>query len=63
MERKTLKRRKPQAQRKELVIPVRVTKEQKVSLAAKAQRRGMGVSTWLLSLGLTAPETPAGAGS
>lgn len=60
MERKASKRRKPAAQRKESVIPVRVTKEQKAVLTAKAQRRGLGVSSWLVMLGLTAPDTPAG---
>jgi hypothetical protein len=43
-----------------LVIPVRVTSEQKKALTDKAKRRGLGVSTWLLNLGLTAPETPPG---
>jgi hypothetical protein len=50
------KRRKLKADRKELVIPVRVTAEQKETLTAKAKRRGFGVSTWLLSLGLMAPD-------
>ena len=54
------KRRKTKAERKELVIPVRVTTEQKATLTAKAKRRGLGVSTWLLNLGLTAPDEPAG---
>jgi hypothetical protein len=54
------KRRKPKAQRKELVIPVRVSAEQKEALMAKAQRRGLGVSTWLLQLGMTAPDQPPG---
>ena len=61
MERKrTITRRKPRAQRKEQVIPVRVTAEQKAILMDKAQRRGLGVSTWLLNLGLTAPDQPVG---
>lgn len=46
------KRRKPAADRKEAVIGVRCTEEQKALLEAKAKRRGLGVSTWLLSLGL-----------
>lgn len=48
------KRRKPAADRKEAVIGVRCTEEQKAALEAKAKRRGLGVSTWLLSLGLSA---------
>jgi len=58
MERKAVKRRKPAAQRKELIIPVRVTKEQKATLTAKAQRCGLGVSSWLVMLGLGATESP-----
>lgn len=54
------KRRKPKAERKESVIPVRVTAEQKAELTEKAKRRGLGVSTWLLNLGLTAPDQPTG---
>ena len=54
------KRRKLKTDRKELVIPVRVTAEQKTTLTAKAKRRGLGVSTWLLNLGLTAPDQPTG---
>ena len=56
MEKRGAKRRKPAAQRKESVIPVRVTKEQKAVLTAKAQRRGLGVSSWLVMLGLTAAD-------
>lgn len=54
------KRRKPAAERKEAVIPVRCTEEQKAELAEKARRRGLGVSTWLLQLGLSAPQKPSG---
>lgn len=60
MERKPTKRRKPSAQRKELIIPIRVTKEQKATLVAKAERRGLGVSSWLLSMGMSAPAEPPG---
>ena len=47
-----IKRRKPANARKDEVLPVRMTKEQKVKLTAAAERRGLGVSTWLLMLGL-----------
>ena len=46
------KRRKPANARKDEVIPVRLTKEQKAKLVAAAERKGIGVSTWLLMLGL-----------
>lgn len=45
-----IKRRK--ATRKEDLIPIRLTAEQKETLVAAAERRGIPVSTWLLSLGL-----------
>ena len=48
------KRRK--ASRKEAVIPVRLTKEQKAILVAAAEKKGLGVSTWLLTLGLREAE-------
>ena len=47
------KRRKPANARKGEVIPVRLTKEQKAMLIATAEKKGLGVSTWLLMLGLT----------
>lgn len=37
---------------KEEVINVRLTKEQKAMLEEVAARQGMGLSTWLLHLGL-----------
>lgn len=37
---------------KEEVINVRMTKEQKDTLEAIAVRQGLGLSTWLLHLGL-----------
>ena len=46
------KRRK--AVRKEELIPVRCTEEQKQTLANAAQAAGLGVSTWLLMVGLKA---------
>jgi hypothetical protein len=47
-----IKRRKPAEARKDEVVPVRLTADQKATLAAAAERRGLGVSTWLLMLGL-----------
>ena len=48
----TTKRRKPKALRKEAIINVRLTDEQKTTLTEAATRAGLGVSSWLLSLGL-----------
>jgi uncharacterized protein (DUF1778 family) len=45
-----IKRRK--ATRKEDSIHVRVTAEQKQALADAAERAGVGLSTWLLMVGL-----------
>lgn len=45
-----IKRRK--ATRKELMVPIRMTAEQKETLAVAAERRGLPLSTWLLTLGL-----------
>ena len=42
------------AVRKEEMVPVRMTTEQKKTLAAASEAAGMGLSTWLLSLGLKA---------
>ncbi|MGH7786495.1 MAG: plasmid mobilization protein [Candidatus Binatia bacterium] len=53
-----IKRRKPQVERKEELIPVRCTKAQKKILAERARARGVPVSTWLLQLGLSAPDDP-----
>lgn len=60
MERKRGKRKKrvAAAPRKTASIPVRVTEEEKATLIAKARRRGLGVSSWLVMLGLTAPDMP-----
>lgn len=46
------KRRKPAELRKDEVIRVRVSAEQKKSLTDAATSVGLGVSSWLLSLGL-----------
>lgn len=45
-----IKRRK--ATRKEELVPIRMTADQKSTLAAAAERRGLPLSTWLLTLGL-----------
>jgi len=45
-----IKRRK--ATRKEETVQIRMTAEQKEVLAAAAARRGLPMSTWLLTLGL-----------
>lgn len=45
-----IKRRK--ATRKEEMVPIRMTTEQKATLATAAERRGLPLSTWLLTLGL-----------
>jgi hypothetical protein len=58
MPKKALKRRKPQSERKEALIGVRCTGSQKSTLEAKARRRGLGVSTWMLQLGLSQPDDP-----
>lgn len=48
-----VKRRKPKAERKELVLRVRLTVEQRERLEAAARRIGAPVSTWLLGVGLS----------
>lgn len=52
--------RKSDNERKTLIVPIRVNKEQKATLEAKAKRRGLGLSSWLLSLGMSAPDAPGG---
>ena len=49
-----IKRRKAtrKATRKEFMVPIRMTAEQKETLAAAAEHRGLPLSTWLLTLGL-----------
>jgi len=53
-----MKRRKAKVERKEETIQLRVTAEQKHALTEKAKRRGLTLSAWLLSLGVSAPERP-----
>lgn len=57
-----MKRRKPKAERKEETVQIRLTADQKKELAAKAKARGIGLGTWLLQLGLAAPDKPTGSG-
>ena len=45
-----IKRRK--ATRKEEMVPIRMTADQKTALAAAAERRGLPLSTWMLMLAL-----------
>ena len=45
-------RRKPKAMRKDFSIRIRVTDGQKKALTDAAARAGLGVSSWLLMLGL-----------
>jgi uncharacterized protein (DUF1778 family) len=54
----SMNRRKPKAERKADVIQLRVTSQQKQALSEKAKRRGLSLSSWLLTLGISAPEQP-----
>ena len=47
-----MKRRKPKADRKEATILIRLTDEQKATLAAAAKKAGLDLSGWLRSVGL-----------
>lgn len=53
-----IKRRK--ATRKEEMVQIRMTADQKETLAAAAERRGLPMSTWLLTLGLQQANEDAG---
>jgi uncharacterized protein (DUF1778 family) len=53
-----IKRRK--AIRKEEMVQIRMTAEQKEILATAAERRGLPMSTWLLTLGLQQASEDAG---
>jgi uncharacterized protein (DUF1778 family) len=48
--------------RKEDSIRIRVTTEQKQTLAEAAERAGLGVSSWLLAVGLRAAQERQGIG-
>jgi uncharacterized protein (DUF1778 family) len=47
-----MKRRKPKAQRKEGLIQIRVTLEQKAAMSSAAERMGLDLSSWLRLIGL-----------
>ncbi len=53
-----MKHRKTKDRRKEDVIRIRVTADQKAALVAAAERTGLDVSAWLRSLGLRAAGRP-----
>ncbi|WP_437839261.1 plasmid mobilization protein [Sorangium sp. So ce1153] len=55
-------RRKPDEQRKEAVIKIRVTEEQKRTLTEAADREGLDVSAWLRRLGLREASASPGGG-
>ena len=55
-----VKRRKPKTERKEFVINVRVTAEQKDVLVDAATKIGLGVSSWMLMLALKEAKKTAG---
>ncbi len=46
------KRRKPADLRKEEIVRIRLTAEQKKALSEAATKMGLGLSSWLLNLGL-----------
>ena len=58
-----VKRRKVKAARKEDSIRIRVTEEQKEVLTEAASGDGLGVSSWLLSLGMKAAKAGGGPGN
>ncbi|HEV3193983.1 MAG TPA: hypothetical protein VGY54_25935 [Polyangiaceae bacterium] len=58
----TKKRRKPKALRKEKDIRIRVTDAQKRTLVDAAAKSGIGVSSWLLTLGLREAQKADGGG-
>jgi hypothetical protein len=52
-----VKRRKPERQRKEQLVQIRVTEEQKRIMTEAAHRVGLDLSSWLRQLGLKAAAT------
>lgn len=52
--------RRRKATRKEEMVQIRMTAEQKERLSAAAERRGLPMSTWLLTLGLQETDEDAG---
>lgn len=49
---KSIERRKPQKERKESAILIRVSAEQKAILQAASKKAGLDLSSWLRSTGL-----------
>jgi uncharacterized protein (DUF1778 family) len=56
-------KRKAKSSGKDERLSIRVAGEHKTELARKAQARGLSVSSWLVSLGLAAPEKPSSPGT
>jgi len=54
--------RPPKPRRKEDSIHIRLTSEQKLTLTEAAERAGLGVSSWLLAVGLRAAQERQGIG-
>ena len=61
--RKRIKRRKALDDRKEDLIQIRVTAEQRQKLKEAAERRGLDLSSWLRMIGLAAATEVAKTGS
>jgi uncharacterized protein (DUF1778 family) len=53
-----VKRRKPRQHRKEQLVQIRVTAEQKRIMTEAAERVGLDLSSWLRQLGLKAAGAP-----
>ena len=53
-----MKRRKPKQLRKEQLVQIRVTVEQKRIMTEAANRVGLDLSSWLRQLGLKAARAP-----
>lgn len=53
-----MKRRKPRQHRKEQLVQIRVTAEQKRIMTEAADRVGLDLSSWLRQLGLKAAGAP-----
>jgi hypothetical protein len=48
----TMKRRQPKGQRKETIVPVRMSIDQKAAMTAAGRRVGLSLSSWLRLVGL-----------
>ena len=56
-----MKRRKPKQNRKEQLVQIRVTAEQKRIMTEAADRVGLDLSSWLRQLGLKAASSASSA--